>query len=286
MGARYYEPKSGRFLSPDPLGHSSSLSLYDYCNSDPVNGLDPDGRCMEKGREARLLSEAEYQNAMHVVDVGATSSPDLSTTIRTIEGLGFSYLDDDLNDPETFQQQPISRSGVYTLNGMNTDSRGAQDIQGQVALSQGLDFDDVTSIENNRRSLFKDTIRVLGEQLLAIDVRAIRTAELLNRSNGGKIVAYSNGSALLGNARPYMSENAAANIDYLGLNPEWYIDAAHYGFKSAKNYKNRQDAIPILSPGNWWKRWDRAIDIDSSFFNFSKNHSFKINYSQLSDTAP
>ena len=25
------------------------MSLYDYCNGDPVNGLDPDGRCVESG---------------------------------------------------------------------------------------------------------------------------------------------------------------------------------------------------------------------------------------------
>jgi RHS repeat-associated protein len=44
MGARYYEPGSGRFLSTDPLGFGSSKSLYDYAGGDPVNGLDPDGR--------------------------------------------------------------------------------------------------------------------------------------------------------------------------------------------------------------------------------------------------
>ena len=49
MGARYYDPQSGRFISPDPLGHGASMSLYDYCNGDPVNGLDPDGRCVESG---------------------------------------------------------------------------------------------------------------------------------------------------------------------------------------------------------------------------------------------
>ena len=47
MGARYYDPQNGRFISPDPLGHGASMSLYDYCNGDPVNGLDPDGRCVE-----------------------------------------------------------------------------------------------------------------------------------------------------------------------------------------------------------------------------------------------
>lgn len=44
LGARYYEPRSGRFISPDPLGRSASRSLYDYAGGDPVNGLDPDGR--------------------------------------------------------------------------------------------------------------------------------------------------------------------------------------------------------------------------------------------------
>ncbi|MCX6934091.1 MAG: RHS repeat-associated core domain-containing protein, partial [Verrucomicrobia bacterium] len=44
LGARYYEPNGGRFLSADPMGHGASMSLYDYCNGDPVNSFDPDGR--------------------------------------------------------------------------------------------------------------------------------------------------------------------------------------------------------------------------------------------------
>ena len=34
----------GIFLSPDPLGHAASMDLYSYCNGDPVNFLDPEGR--------------------------------------------------------------------------------------------------------------------------------------------------------------------------------------------------------------------------------------------------
>ena len=44
LGARYYEPTSGRFLSADPIGHAASPSLYDYASGDPVNRMDPDGR--------------------------------------------------------------------------------------------------------------------------------------------------------------------------------------------------------------------------------------------------
>ncbi|HAL72941.1 MAG TPA: hypothetical protein DCP71_14330 [Verrucomicrobiales bacterium] len=44
MGARYYDPAGGRFLSPDPLGHAESMTLYDYAGGDPINFVDPTGR--------------------------------------------------------------------------------------------------------------------------------------------------------------------------------------------------------------------------------------------------
>ena len=60
FGARYYEARSGRFLSADPMGHDSSMSLYDYCNGDPVNGLDPDGRQSAPGA-SNFETDAESQ---------------------------------------------------------------------------------------------------------------------------------------------------------------------------------------------------------------------------------
>jgi RHS repeat-associated protein len=44
MGARYYAPVGGRFLSTDPIGIPISLDLYNYANGDPVNFNDPNGR--------------------------------------------------------------------------------------------------------------------------------------------------------------------------------------------------------------------------------------------------
>jgi RHS repeat-associated protein len=44
QGLRPYDPQTGRWLSPDPVGHAGSLSLYDYCDNDPLNVFDPDGR--------------------------------------------------------------------------------------------------------------------------------------------------------------------------------------------------------------------------------------------------
>lgn len=43
MGARYYDPEVGRFLSADPIGFAGGLNAYAYCDNDPVNAVDPTG---------------------------------------------------------------------------------------------------------------------------------------------------------------------------------------------------------------------------------------------------
>ena len=43
LGARYYDPQLGRFLSEDPIGIAGGLNLYAYAGNDPVNARDPSG---------------------------------------------------------------------------------------------------------------------------------------------------------------------------------------------------------------------------------------------------
>ncbi|MBX3174976.1 MAG: RHS repeat-associated core domain-containing protein [Gemmatimonadaceae bacterium] len=43
---RYYDPTTGRFTQPDPIGLAGGLNLYWYGDGDPVNNSDPLGLCV------------------------------------------------------------------------------------------------------------------------------------------------------------------------------------------------------------------------------------------------
>ena len=48
FGARMYDPDLARWTTPDPLAEKyPGISPYVYCNSNPVNFVDPDGRTPE-----------------------------------------------------------------------------------------------------------------------------------------------------------------------------------------------------------------------------------------------
>jgi RHS repeat-associated protein len=44
FGHRHYDPKIGRWLTPDPEGFIDSINLYQYCFNNPYRYADPDGR--------------------------------------------------------------------------------------------------------------------------------------------------------------------------------------------------------------------------------------------------
>jgi len=142
LGARYYEPTSGRFLSVDPLGHAASPSLYDFAGGDPVNSFDPDGRCKNGSGStpcppADLLdvptwwdpltwSFQDYVNASNAAQhgvgdpigtaVGLAVYTNVAGTVTVGAGIGYAG----------YVQVGRSDNGAYTITGAGGWGVGAE----------------------------------------------------------------------------------------------------------------------------------------------------------------
>jgi RHS repeat-associated protein len=40
---RYYDPTTGRYVTPDPIGLEGGINLWPYVAGNPLNWIDPDG---------------------------------------------------------------------------------------------------------------------------------------------------------------------------------------------------------------------------------------------------
>ncbi|MFY9512535.1 MAG: RHS repeat-associated core domain-containing protein [Rubrivivax sp.] len=77
MGRRYYNPKSGRFLSMDPVdfdeNNPQSANRYAYANNNPNKYIDPDGRAAALIFQGARALAALYRAATAVARAGAAA---------------------------------------------------------------------------------------------------------------------------------------------------------------------------------------------------------------------
>jgi RHS repeat-associated protein len=70
LPARYYDPATARFLSPDPAapsaGSPQSLNRYAYCEDDPVGASDPSGAVLDVDGNGRVNNwDASWEASQH-----------------------------------------------------------------------------------------------------------------------------------------------------------------------------------------------------------------------------
>jgi hypothetical protein len=122
MGARYYDPQGGRFISPDPLGHSASMDLYSFAHGDPINYLDPTGM---KGQQTNANGVNATESGIAPQIIESTREKETGKEYYPIEVLCW-ILDDGTEvpfegDPLSDIQYDIDRiAGIETTTGNGT----------------------------------------------------------------------------------------------------------------------------------------------------------------------
>jgi RHS repeat-associated protein len=77
-GARYYDPRLGRFLQPDPIGQKGGLNIYAYVGNSPLVFSDPRG----------LLAGELANGAWSLTQSGASAVYGALPSRNTITGVG------------------------------------------------------------------------------------------------------------------------------------------------------------------------------------------------------
>jgi uncharacterized protein RhaS with RHS repeats len=110
LGARYYDPVVGRFVSPDPISFAGGLNLYAYCGGDPVNAVDPSG--LDPGTVVGIAQNPLEQQGIRDGAEWIRTHPNESA--RFVLGLAdiFSVVDivEAATGQEVFTHRPLTKS--------------------------------------------------------------------------------------------------------------------------------------------------------------------------------
>ena len=117
MGKRYYNPTAGRFISPDPLGHSASMDLYSFANGDPINFVDPWGRDAKETQN--MASSFNPVGAMVVDFVNEFNVLNPNSTIRTTHDSITSFWAWTATGDDAFFQNAMDKSTAGQLYSQN-----------------------------------------------------------------------------------------------------------------------------------------------------------------------
>jgi RHS repeat-associated protein len=83
---RYYDPATGQFTQPDPIGIAGGLNVYGFAAGDPVSYSDPYGLCPPK-LLCDLIGASAGEDATQYWAERANSSTGLSKAVATGAGL-------------------------------------------------------------------------------------------------------------------------------------------------------------------------------------------------------
>jgi pimeloyl-ACP methyl ester carboxylesterase len=161
------------------------------------------------------------------------------------------------------------------MNGVRTSDKEARYLNDAGKKAFGIQL--ATRIQNNTHWFgIRDFIQCLGHEYLGIiDKPALDTAKAIRAGIKEKgevfVVAHSQGSAIFKQSLSLLTPEEKSKIHYIGLGPEWIIDAKSEGLASATNILNRGDPVPtfgnrlkfisnLIFPWNWGRLSFRDVE--------------------------
>ena len=135
---RYYDPRHGRYITPDPLGLAAGLNGYAYADGDPISKVDPLGLfdLDSDGLETyyRTMSQEHYQFLIENDELLPTSETFISPTQSFSEGYSGVLVMFKLSPGTTKSLESIGVRDHSRVTRMYADMPYIEDVKKQEGL--------------------------------------------------------------------------------------------------------------------------------------------------------
>ena len=135
---RYYDPETGRYLTPDPIGLSGGVNAYGYAGGDPLGAVDPWGLVdinLFNVRENIFQYAEKVPDDPSVFTVGGHGSPNLMQD-ENYENLSAADVADLIkSDPKYKPGMPVKLLSCETGQGSNSFAQQLANALGSSTVS-------------------------------------------------------------------------------------------------------------------------------------------------------
>jgi len=206
FGARMYDPDLARWTTPDPLADKyPGISPYVYCNDNPVNFVDPDGRVVRKSIFKIGKSVIKTAIAGKKVNIKKIVQSEVFDTIEDVR----TILDSDASDFER---------GIATVDLLTGFGDEVKWFAKAVGVSDAIVDGAKASERSVSNTLIETTIDILPENQIS--------RELLDKPNKR------------GNAFVFKEDGTAVEIHHAGQSADGpYIEMHRSDHRGKGNYK-------------------------------------------------
>jgi RHS repeat-associated protein len=253
---RWLDPRTGTFMTQDPVGYRDSSNLYSFCGGDPLNCRDPQG--LQVRSDSRASVASQYPPVVNKCPTGWEAGCD-----TTVERALRSRFDDAEAPIYTITVPNSKRSPVVFVTGILNDATAAQEnarvlahhVNRSVELIHNVTYSfgrDVGQSASNKLGVRDEPTRALVAHIRN-RLATLPKGELLD------VVGHSQGTIIVSTALFKLEPHERSKIAMTAYAPAARTFPKDLAWR--RLIINIRDPIPLLGP--YFHVWDSTIEYTS-----------------------
>lgn len=256
FGRRFYDPKTGRWLTPDPMGYTDSINLYQYTFNNPFAHMDLFGLSVDFLDNIHWFSSTKTP-----ANISVTTIEDHCARISreymkaSIHQPGFSFFRKEFEKTKTYEYKPEINSiranpnrNVIFVNGVRNNFSNALETTAYFSkLGGGCSI----TLVHNPSYGYLESYRakaIIDYQISETSIALVEAWKkyFANASADATclVIAHSLGTAITRNALLIAPEEIRKRISVLCIAPSSYI--YKYLCGNIIHYRSKEDSITRL----------------------------------------